>query len=88
MPNGEIIYHAHPFKTANDTEAPFRSHKHSKTEYLLLALTSNPFFLISGIATIAFFATPTGETSLYEVKEGYSNESLKLDFSRAPPSIA
>ena len=47
LPNGEIVYHAHPYHHQNSTESPFENHQHSKSEYFILALLSNPFVLLS-----------------------------------------
>ncbi|MCK4407019.1 MAG: hypothetical protein KAV44_05035 [Bacteroidales bacterium] len=47
LPNGEIVHHAHPYNHQNNNESPFEDHKHSKSEYFILAQISNPFVLLS-----------------------------------------
>ncbi len=46
LPNGEIVYHAHPYHHQNNNGSPFENHKHSKSEYFILAQISNPFVLL------------------------------------------
>ncbi len=47
LPNGEIVHHAHPYQHQNNNESPFENHRHTEFEYVILALLSNPFVLLS-----------------------------------------
>ena len=56
LANGEIVVHAHPFNKQQD-DSPFKSHKHSTIEYVILNtfnlfLTSNFLFVALGIFTL------------------------------------
>lgn len=52
LSNGEIIYHAHPFQHQNNNKSPFENHRHSESEYIILALLSNPLVLLGTFLVI------------------------------------
>ena len=46
LDNGEIIYHCHPYKHNNNKNSPFEDHKHTESEYFIIAQVSNPVMLL------------------------------------------
>ncbi len=41
LANGQIIVHAHPYKTGNEEHAPVKNHKHSHNLLILINIISN-----------------------------------------------
>lgn len=71
LPNGEIVHHAHPYHHQNNNEHPFEDHQHSKSEYFILALLSNPLTLL------CFFLVLTNPIKiLYRKIEYQTNETF------------
>lgn len=52
LPSGEIVYHAHPFQHQSNDKSPFENHRHSKSEYIIFALLSNPFVLLGAFLVL------------------------------------
>ena len=89
LPNGEIIYHAHPYDKHQDENLPIKSHHHTKIEYILLCLIANPVFLL----TSSFIALCVFLQSSNQIKSFYSfvitlKEFHNLQNPRAPPFVS
>ncbi|MEN8121697.1 MAG: hypothetical protein ABFS35_15200 [Bacteroidota bacterium] len=85
LPNGQLINHAHPFKTDNSS-TPFQNHKHTPFELIFLNFLSDifgliPFLLV--LSTAFFFLSKkvcTPCTRIF-IKEAW----LENYSGRAPP---
>ena len=51
--SGFIVEHAHPFKNSQLPDSPYQNHKHSDTEYFLLAQISQIATLLIVVVAIA-----------------------------------
>jgi len=47
LSNGVVISHAHPFSEKTDSTTPFKSHKHTKYELVLIHMVNSALFLLS-----------------------------------------
>ena len=88
LPNGEIVYHAHPFHHQDNHESPFENHHHSESEYIILALLSNPLTLL------CFFLVLTNPIKIlcrkieYQTTETFSTyKYLSPNVYRGPPGF-
>ncbi len=85
--NGQIIEHAHPFNTSEDA-SPFKNHKHTNNEIILLTLVSNPVFAVF-LVTIFLFQF----SKKYEQKKTIYNKILiketykKFPSNKSPPAF-
>ena len=82
--DGIIFIHAHPYNKSSDT-APFKSHHHSRAEYVFWGQYNLLFF--SAIIAIAFI--PRVISFVYQdiKSQKYFNQAFYFCLSRAPPSL-
>ena len=88
LPNGEIVYHAHPFQHQNNNESPFENHRHSESEYIILALLSNPLVLLGTFLVLISPLTIPFKIIGYKPNRLFS--SYKYQYSnvyRGPPGF-
>ena len=52
---GFVVEHAHPYKSSQPSGSPYQSHKHSDSEYYVLAQISNITTILLVAITIAVF---------------------------------
>ncbi len=83
LSDGSVVTHSHPYNT--DDKSPYKTHHHSKTEYILL-LNAKKF--ITGIITVLIFFK-IWNIPFYVISEQTIplSESLLQIFKRAPPEI-
>jgi hypothetical protein len=83
LADGTTVTHAHPYQPANDSNAPFKTHHHSKIEFLAFDNISH-FILVFFMVNFALF-----KTKLLKIEKPVSFISIPSDFShpalRAPP---
>ena len=52
LPNGQIVNHAHPFKSDNSS-TPYQNHKHTPFELIFLSFLSNSIGLLPVLLALA-----------------------------------
>ena len=87
LSNGVVISHAHPFTEKTDSSAPFKSHKHTKYELVLINMVNNALFLLSFfLIAFSIFAI---KSILFVIKQiGVPQTPLYIfPLGRAPPVL-
>lgn len=83
LENGTIVTHSHPYDKSEDN-GPFKSHQHSKAEFLFYKSLKTFFFLF--FLAIVFSFLINGK-AFYAVGEKEYNKLLTFSFNgRAPPA--
>ncbi len=84
---GFVVEHAHPFKHSQSPNSPYQNHKHSDSEYFVLAQLSNIATIIVVAITIAGFIqllNPNHTTSPLTLF--FPKMELSARLLRAPPA--
>jgi len=84
LPNGKIIFHAHPYHKSN-TEEPGKTHSHSEVEFLFIENLELLFlFVFNGILVITIRAL-----IFFILESGNSLIEKYINFfqGRAPPVL-
>jgi hypothetical protein len=86
LPDGRVIEHAHPFRSADNGPHPLPNHKHTQQEFLLLSniyhLFSNSYVLF---IVIIFLIGNYRRHFLFESEISYLQINKKVKSLRAPP---
>ena len=88
LANGQIIEHAHPYKTEKNTHSPFKGHKHSRNLLIFINIISNVHSFTTENITIDFklFANFIDNYKISQIKFWIS-EIIFSDNNRAPPFV-
>lgn len=84
MSDGTIVVHAHPFKSSGDANEPYKSHKHSSYDYVLLDNLAH--FLATFITLFLAFHILKSENHFKKVFEIIYQADLVHPSLRAPPA--
>lgn len=82
LADGSIVTHAHPYSKSTDNQ-PFKSHHHTKAEFIIINALSLLFSLLI-VASIFINSVNTKAESEFIIAS-YSLESLQIQRGRAPP---
>ena len=88
LPSGEVVYHSHPYQHQNNNKSPFENHHHSKSEYIIFALLSNPLVLLGTFLVIISPSIILLKITAYKPNRLFS--SYKYQYSniyRGPPGF-
>ncbi len=86
LDNGEVVSHAHPYQSSNDT--PFQDHDHCDFDYSILAQISSNSSVEDTFSPEFSFIEFTGNELLYENTFDLINrDNFNLPLLRAPPII-
>lgn len=90
LPNGDVVYHYHPYHKADQagSEEPFAGHQHSKMDFLMIALFfSAEFALLMGAILLSF--THRALQSVFFPWVSHFSKRFRFNYShsRAPPAI-
>ena len=84
MSDGTIVVHAHPFKSTGNANQPFKSHKHSSYDYVLLDNLTH--FLVTSIGLFLVFFTLKSEKHHKKALESSYQADVVHPSLRAPPA--
>jgi len=89
LQNGQVVEHAHPYKSAKTPGTPFQSHQHSDFEYMVLAQlwVASAFW---AVFLVLSFLIATGPRPLRVVRKVFfiKNPGFPNHLLRAPPVLA
>ena len=87
LADGQIINHAHPFKSDNST-TPFQNHKHTSFELIFLSFLSNSIGVLPFLLAFSavFFLLKKEELIVY-TKRFVQKSSIEKYIGRAPPVL-
>lgn len=84
LTDGTTIVHAHPYDKSNDSR-PFKSHHHSKAEFLIYQNFETLFLLC--FLTLILVELIRKEKVIFELKTNHSLFLINLQKGRAPPIL-
>jgi len=85
LANGQIIEHAHPFKSDNSS-TPFQNHKHTPFDLVFLSFLSNSIGLIPILLVFsALFFQLNNEKIIFYAKRFVQKHYIEKYIGRAPP---
>lgn len=84
LSDGTVIVHAHPYNKTNDSQ-PFKSHKHSKTDIILLQNIQQYLPLL--LLALAFLTALRKFHFKLKVYKIFLNQEIRTKLGRAPPVL-
>jgi hypothetical protein len=86
LPSGEIIEHAHPYKTNNTAHNPIQSHKHTKNFIILLNIINSAISTLSFLLFFSFTIFLYQSATIFNKNIIFTELPFQKSFSsRAPP---
>lgn len=83
LPDGKIVYHAHPYKKANDS-APFKQHKHTDAQLVALDSLNHVYLTINSTLVILLAFT---FASFFQIKNRLFTRYTHKEAGRSPPYV-
>ncbi len=84
LPNGKILYHAHPYHKSN-TEDPGKPHTHNELEFFFIEKLDLLFFSV--FTGVLFIAIVKFISFFLESEDLLIEKHIKLFLGRAPPAL-
>ncbi|MFO8086542.1 MAG: hypothetical protein R6T91_01885 [Bacteroidales bacterium] len=88
LPNGEVVYHYHPYHKADQagSEEPFAGHQHSKMDFLMIALFfGGEFIFLFGVLLLGLNNLALVRVLIRWVPHYTKRFRFDYSDSRAPP---
>ncbi|MBU0765248.1 MAG: hypothetical protein KJ607_10485 [Bacteroidetes bacterium] len=87
LSSGEVIIHSHPYNHAKEEGAPYKPHRHTKTELLVISMISNPVFLVAFILSLTGVVVSTKKNLCLLLLIGFPTSKYYCSLHyRGPPT--
>jgi hypothetical protein len=86
MPDGQMVEHAHPFRSNSEKSGP--GHQHTERELLLFTVISDsPLILLFPAMILVVYRTRENDLEALSSIGGFSGRIVSFQFLRAPPAM-
>jgi hypothetical protein len=84
--NGIVVEHSHPYSNAKKTGTPFQNHRHTDSEFLMLAELSNALtLLVVALVVAGMMLERTTQHSMLASPDFVFKPHCSSNLLRAPP---